>query len=349
MSNSTPLRVLGKNGPAVTPVGLGLMAIGAFYGTPSTQEDVDKLLSYAVERGARFWDTSDVYGDSHKLIGNWFAKNKEKRKDIFLGTKYGYCRLPGDPFAGACSDPAYVPVALENALKDLQTDYIDLYYQHRVDPKVPIEVVLESLRPAVESGKVRWLGLSECSVETLRRAKKVPGLGEKLIAVQLEYSPFTLDVEKNGLAAACEELGVALVAYSPLGRGLMSGRYRSRADFEPTDARLYLPRFSEENFHKNLVVVDKVKAIADRLGVTPSQVTLAWTLAAHPTWAVIPGSRSPARVDENTKGAEITLSSEDVKAIRKVIDEAEVGGSRYMDNLMGELEGNCIPLSEWKA
>jgi len=132
--------------------------------------------------------------------------------------------LPGDPFAGPCSDPAYVPQALENALKDLQTSYIDLYYQHRVDPNVPIEIVLESLRPAIESGKVRYLGLSECSAETLRRAKAVKGVGDKLIAVQIEYSPFTIDVEKNGIADACKELGVSLVAYSPLARGLVSGR-----------------------------------------------------------------------------------------------------------------------------
>jgi aryl-alcohol dehydrogenase-like predicted oxidoreductase len=161
---------------------------------------------------------------AHKLIGNWLSKNQDKRKNIFLGTKYGYCRLPGDPFAGPCSDPAYVPQALENALKDLQTTYIDLYYQHRVDPNVPIEIVLESLRPAIESGKVRYLGLSECSAETLRRAKAVKGVGDKLIAVQIEYSPFTIDVEKNGIADACKELGVSLVAYSPLARGLVSGR-----------------------------------------------------------------------------------------------------------------------------
>jgi aryl-alcohol dehydrogenase-like predicted oxidoreductase len=158
------------------------------------------------------------------LIGDWIAKNPSLRKDIFLCTKFGFRRLPVDMMAGPCSDPAYVPQALEASLQKLQTDYIDLYYQHRIDPNVPIELVLEALRPAVEAGKVRWIGLSECSEESLRRAKAVPMLGDKVIAVQMEYSPFTLDVEKNGFAKACEELGVAIVAYSPLSRGLVSGR-----------------------------------------------------------------------------------------------------------------------------
>jgi len=169
-------------------------------------------------------------------IGGWLGKHPHLRKDVFLCTKYGYCRFPtSNTFAGACSDPEYVPVALERSLAILQTDYIDLYYQHRVDPKVPIEIVLESLRPAVEAGKVRYLGLSECSVETLRRAKKVPGLGEKVIAVQMEYSPFTLDIEHNGIVDACKELGVGLVTYSPLGRGLVSGR---QVILDPLLARL---------------------------------------------------------------------------------------------------------------
>jgi len=161
---------------------------------------------------------------AQKLIGNWLAKNPEKRKDVFLCTKFGFTRLPGETFGPACSDPTYIPQALQASLEDLRTEYIDLYYQHRVDPKVPIELVLEALRPAVESGTVRWLGLSNCSIDTLRRAKAVKGLGEKVIAVQMEYSPFTIDAERNGMSDACKELGVSLVAYSPLGRGLASGR-----------------------------------------------------------------------------------------------------------------------------
>jgi len=325
------------------------MAIGAHYGSASSQEEVDKLLSKAYELDVKFWDTSDVYGDSQKMIGSWIERNASKRSSIFLCTKYGYCRLPGDTFSGACSDPTYVPQALEATLAELKTDYIDLYYQHRVDPKVPIELVLESLRPAVEAGKVRWLGLSECSVDTLRRAKKVKGLGEKVIAVQTEYSPFTLDPERNGMADACKELGVSLVAYSPLARGLISGRYRSRADFEPTDGRLWLPRFQEENFHKNLLIIDQFKAIADNLKSTPAQVTLAWILAEHPNWVVIPGSRSTDRLEENAKGGHLVLSPEDVKAIRKLVEDADVSGARYMEGLMGELTGDCIPLSEYKA
>ena len=202
-------------------------------------------MTFAYERGSRFWDTSDIYFDcgghfipfkpivnltflskAQKLIGNWLAKNPSKRSHITLCTKIGFNRQPTDDFfSGPCSDPSYIPIALESALSQLQTSYIDVLYQHRVDPKVPIEVVLEALRPAVESGKVKYLGLSECHADTLRRARAVQGVGEKVVVVQMEYSPFTVDVEKNGgIADVCEELGVSLVAYSPLGRGMVSGR-----------------------------------------------------------------------------------------------------------------------------
>jgi aryl-alcohol dehydrogenase-like predicted oxidoreductase len=160
------------------------------------------------------------------LIGNWLAKNPSKRADITLCTKIGFNRQPTDDFlSGPCSDPAYLPIAVESALSQLQTHYIDVLFQHRVDPKVPIEIVLEALRPAVEAGKVKYLGLSECSADTLRRARAVKGIGEKVVVVQMEYSPFTVDAEREGgIAGVCEELGVSFVAYSPLGRGMVSGR-----------------------------------------------------------------------------------------------------------------------------
>lgn len=200
-----------------------------------------------------------------------------------MATKFGAnnLNLPSGPANPPYSAPDYVASSVERALKLLQTDHIDLYYQHRVDSKVPIEIVLEALRPFVESGKIKWIGLSECNLDTLSRAKKVAGLGDKVIAAQMEFSPLTLDIEKSGFAEGAKKLGVSVVAYSPLARGLVSGRFRSRADFPAGDMRLRLPRWSEENFPKNLLLVDRIKDIADKLGRTPSQVTLAWILAEH--------------------------------------------------------------------
>lgn len=176
---------------------------------PSEEQDMDFLNQFLA---------------AEEILGNWFTKFSERRSEIFLATKFGSYRLGGSYADGPCSDPEYIVTAVKRSLSELKTDYIDLYYQHRVDPKVPIEIVLEALRPFVESGQIKWLGLSECSIDTLRRAKAVKGLGEKVIAVQNEYSPFSTDMEKNGFAKAADELGVAIVAYSPLGRGIASGR-----------------------------------------------------------------------------------------------------------------------------
>jgi len=199
--------------------------------------------------------------------------------------------------------------------------------------------------------------VSECSIETLKRAKKVKGLGEKVIVVQMEYSPFTLDIELPGpqgqksFAQEAEDLGVSVIAYSPLARGLVTGRYRSRADFDQDDYRLILPRWSEENFPKNLEVVDKLKQIAQKYNATPSQVTLAWILAEHPTWIPIPGSRTIERIEENARGAELKLSAEAIKEIRELVDKAEVAGGRNpsIDWVLAGVEGNCLPLAEWKG
>ncbi|KAL0952446.1 hypothetical protein HGRIS_006715 [Hohenbuehelia grisea] len=281
-SSSYPTRRLGRNGPVVSSIGLGTMGIGIFYGGQTDEESSMKTLSYAADRGVTFWDTSDFYGTSEATLGKWFAKTG-RRSEIFLATKFGSIdysdplnrRLPS-------SKPTYIRRQIQNSLKALQTDYIDLYYQHRVDPEVPIEVVVETLAPYVENGTIRWIGLSECSLETLRRAKSVPGVGAKVIAAQMEFNPFELTIEKNGFAAAVEEYGMGLVCYSPLSRGLVSGQYTSPDDFEDGDIRKKLPRFSAENFPKNLEVVAKLKAIADKHDATSGQVALAWILASHP-------------------------------------------------------------------
>ncbi|KAJ8519581.1 hypothetical protein ONZ45_g3496 [Pleurotus djamor] len=341
-----PTRQLGKNGPQVAAIGLGAMGMGRWYGKFDDDESI-KTLSFAADRGITFWDTSDIYGSSEKLLGRWFTETG-RRSDIFLATKFGAFDLANPERAHLPnSRPSYIKRQLENSLKDLQTTYIDLYYQHRVDPDVPIEVVLETLRPYVEKGTVQWIGLSECSAETLKRAKAVPGVGEKVVAAQMEFSPFELSLEKDGFAQAAKELGVAVVAYSPLARGMVSGRYRSPNDFEEDDARKWLPRFSPENFPKNLKIVDELQAVAAKRGVTPGQIALAWILAEHDDFFPIPGTRNIARLDENAHAAEIALTPEEVKEIRAIVENADVAGQRYPD--AGMPIGNCIPLSEWKG
>lgn len=349
-ATSYPTRQLGRNGPTVSAIGFGAMGIGAFYGTPSDDKDAFETLTYAADRGVTFWDTSDIYGTSEVTLGKWFAKTG-RRSEIFLATKFG----GRDLTPGAArpthpnSKPSYIKRQLEGSLQRLQTDWIDLYYQHRVDPEVPIEVVLETLRPYVESGKVKYIGLSECPVDVLRRAKSVPGVGAKVIAAQMEYSPFEIDIETSGFVAAARELGVSTVAYSPLGRGLITGRYKSPDDFEPTDVRRNFPRFSPEVFPKNLALVDKFRVIADALGATPGQVALAWILAEHPDFVPIPGTKTVARLEENAKAAEIKLSAEDVKSLRAAVQAAGVVGERYPAAALVHTGKSCIPLSEWKG
>ncbi|KAJ7938319.1 NADP-dependent oxidoreductase domain-containing protein [Mycena leptocephala] len=344
MSKSFPTRKLGLNGPSVSAIGLGAAGIsGVLYGKANKLETFE-MLSYAANRGLTFWDTADYYGASEGIIGDWFAATG-RRSEIFLASKFGAADLREGPTKGkVCSEPSYVKQALQRSLKMLQTDHIDLYYQHRVDPAVPIEVVLEALRPFVEGGQIKWLGLSECSAATLRRAKAVPGIGEKIVAVQLEFSPFELAIETSGFLDAANELGVAVVAYSPLGRGLITGRYRSPDDFEAGDVRRRLPRFSSENFPRNLALVAHFEALGAKYSASPSQIALAWILAQHPSFVPIPGTRAVARLEENAHSAEITLSPEDVAAIRTLVEEADVHGARHMTLP----QGDCIELAEWK-
>ncbi|KAG6908483.1 hypothetical protein DXG01_004486 [Tephrocybe rancida] len=321
------------------------MGMGAFYGKSDDKESIEAL-TYAANRGMTFWDTSDVYGYSENLIGQWF-KETGRRSDIFLATKFG----AWDPEISTYkphSQPSYIPKAVQRSLAALKTDYIDLYYQHRVDPDVPIEVVLEALRSFVEKGQIKWIGLSECSIAVLKRARAVKGVGERVIAAQMEFSPFELYLEKTGFVDAINEAGMALVAYAPLARGLVTGRFKSPADFPDDDFRKDMPRFSEENFPRNLKVVDELQKFADKYNVTTGQITLAWILAEHPNFVPIPGIRNATRVEENAHAAEIALAPEDVKAIRAVVEAAEVIGERYQAAFMPEIV-ECIPLSEWKG
>ncbi|KAG6815061.1 hypothetical protein H0H93_011084, partial [Arthromyces matolae] len=274
-----PKRRLGKDGPFVSAIGLGAMGMGAFYGHSDDKSSFDTL-THAANRGVTFWDTSDVYGTSQNLIGQWFTTTG-RRKEIFLATKFGAWDPESSNFTPN-SKPSYILRAFQRSLAALKTDYIDLYYQHRVDPSVPIEVVIETLKPLVENGQIKWIGLSECSIDTLKRATAVPGVGHKVIATQMEFSPFELHLEKTGFVDASIETGTAVVAYSPLARGLVTGRFKSPADFPENDFRRNMPRFSEDNFPKNLAIVDKLQKFAEKYNATTGQIAFAWILAEHP-------------------------------------------------------------------
>ncbi|KZT67942.1 Aldo/keto reductase [Daedalea quercina L-15889] len=341
--SSYPTRRLGHNGPFVSTIGFGAMRLGGFHGSSIPDDQAQVLLTYAADRGVTFWDTSNVYGASESMIGEWFTKTG-RRSEIFLATKFSR-RGPSTP-AGSSG---YIREQVEKSLSDLKTDYIDLYYQHRVDPALPIEVVLEKLRPYVESGKIKYLGLSEGSLDHLRRARAVQGIGGKVVACQMEYSPFEQSIMTNGFVAAAREMGIAIVAYCPLGQGMITGRFKSRNDFPKEDIRQLLPRWSDENFPKNIALLNKFRDVASKYGATPGQIALAWIVEENPDFVPIPGSRSIERLEENARAAEITLDDEDVKELRAAVSAADVQGARYPEELGEMLAWDSIPLNNWKG
>jgi aryl-alcohol dehydrogenase-like predicted oxidoreductase len=267
-----------------------------------------------------------MYGDSEELLGKWFKANPEKREDIFLATKFAN-KISENGSIIVDSSPEYVIEACSKSLSRLGVPSIDLYYCHRLDGKTPIEKTVEALAQLQKEGKIKYLGLSECSAESLRRAHKV----HPIAAVQMEYSPFALEVEspQYNLLKTARELGVALVAYSPLGRGFLSGTIKSPDDFDDGDFRTYAPRFSAENFNKNLTLVDQIKAFAEEKSATPSQLTLAWLLAQGGDIFPIPGTTNVDRLKENLGSLEIELTPEEENRIRVACMEVEVAGGRY--------------------
>ncbi|MCJ1447256.1 MAG: hypothetical protein MMC23_007767 [Stictis urceolatum] len=318
-------RALGKNGPQVGKLGFGAMGLSAFY-APKLQPDEERLavLDRAYELGATNWDTSDVYGDNEILIGNWFKKTG-KRNDIFLASKFA--AKVEDGKMNVYNDPQYVRSACDLSLKRLGVEVIDLYYCHRFNGKVPVEDTVSAMAELVKEGKVKYLGLSECSAETLRRAHKV----HPISAVQLEYSPWTLDIEypKTNLLKTCRELGVAVVAYSPLGRGFLTGAYKSADDFEEGDMRKTAERFDKENFPKNLELVQLLKNIGARKGCTSGQLTLAWLMAQGEDIIPIPGTKKIKYLEENMGALDVKLSDDEIKEIRAAIEKCGVAGERY--------------------
>ncbi|CAB4382310.1 unnamed protein product [Rhizophagus irregularis] len=294
------LRELGKTGVKIPAIGLGCMNMSSLYGAADEQENI-KILNRAIELGCTFWDTADMYGlgENETLLSKVL---KEHRNEVFLCTKFAFLQENGE--IKVSGKPEYVRQACENSLKRLGIDYIDLYYQHRVDPNTPIEDTVGALAELVKEGKVKYIGLSECSAETLRRAYKV----HPIAAVQTEYSPWTLDIEKNGVLEACRELGVTMVAYSPLGRGFLTGKFKSIDDFEPNDFRRTVPRFQ-------------------------GQLCLAWVIGQGENVVTIPGTKRLKYLEENFEARNIHLSPEELSEIRKIIDSIEIAGERYDENI----------------
>ncbi|KAF4453959.1 alcohol dehydrogenase [Fusarium austroafricanum] len=320
-----PVRQLGKNGPKITSVGFGLMGISVGYGAAESDEERLKVLDRAWELDSTNWDTADVYGDSEDLIGKWFKLHPERRQDIFLATKFGL--KPGEGGLVTDSTPEHVRESIESSLKRLGIEYIDLYYMHRAREDVPIEKTVEAMKELVDEGKVKYLGLSEISSATLRRAHAV----HPISAVQIEYNPWTLDIEGpsgTNLLKTCEELGISVFAYSPLGRGILTGRFRSIDDFDENDTRRGLSRFQGDNFKKNLEIVDKFNYLAKAKGCASSQLVLAWILQQSPNMFVIPGTKKIKYLEENVGAAAVKLSKGEEQELRKLAVEAGVIGGR---------------------
>lgn len=313
----------------VSEVGLGCMGMSEFYG-PTDEAESIRVIHRALDLGMNFLDTADMYGMGHneELVG----KAVEGRRDKFvIATKFALLRDPGDPtFRGISGKPEYVAQAVDASLKRLGIDTIDLYYQHRVDPEVPIEETVGAMAKLVEQGKVKHLGLSEAGAETLRRASTV----HRITALQSEYSIWTRDVEDNGVLATCRELGIGLVPYSPLGRGFLSGAIKEFEDLAENDFRRFSPRFQGENFAKNLELVEKVQEIASAKGVTASQLAIAWTLAQGDDIVPIPGTKRIAYLESNAAAADIELSPEDLNAIDAVFPKGAASGPRYPEEFM---------------
>ena len=312
---------LGSQGLTVPAIGLGCMGMSDFYGSSSQAQNL-RVLGRAADIGCTFWDTSDMYGPftNEILLSKALAGRRER---ITLATKFGVSRGEDGSWRGIKGGADYVRDCCDASLQRLGTDYIDLYYQHRVDPDTPIEETVGAMAELVEAGKVRYIGLSEADPETIARAHAV----HPVSALQTEYSLWSREVEAEILPTV-QRLGIGFVAYSPLGRGFLSGAIRSRSDLEPGDWRLENPRFSEEAIAKNSRLADVVAEIAGGIEATPAQVALAWLLSRDASIAAIPGTRSIERLEENWSSQEIALSAEQLERLEALVDDG-VAGERY--------------------
>lgn len=315
-------RKLGNQGLVVSELGLGCMGMSEFYGAGDDQESIETI-HRALDLGVTLFDTADMYGPftNERLVGQAI---RDRRDRVIIATKFAIARSEDGKFLGVNGKPEYVQKACEASLQRLGVDVIDLYYQHRVDPSVPIEDTIGAMAELVKQGKVRYLGMSEAGPATIRRAHAV----HPITALQTEYSLWSRDPEDE-ILATIRELGIGFVPYSPLGRGFLSGAITSPDDFAPDDFRRMSPRFQGENFAKNLQVVEQVKAIATKKNVTPSQLALAWLLAQGKDIVPIPGTRRQKNLEENVGATEITLTADELQQIEAVAPKGVASGDRY--------------------
>ena len=318
-----PARILGSD-LRVSALGLGCMGMSEFYGS-ADEEEAKQVILRALELGVTFFDTADMYGPftNERLVGSALAPHRD---EVAIATKFGNVRGPNGERLGVRGDPDYVREACEASLERLGVEHIDLYYQHRVDPEVPIEETVGAMAELVEQGKVRHLGLSEAAPETIRRAHAT----HPIAALQTEYSLWSREPEEEILPTV-RELGIGFVPYSPLGRGFLTGQFRTPEDIPEDDFRRHNPRFQGENFQRNLQLVDRVEEVAREKDATPGQLALAWVLAQGEDLVPIPGTKRLRYLEENVAAAEIELSEEDLRRLDEAAPRGSAAGDRYPD------------------